>query len=122
MAGDGNPYNRKSMPWDEIAEGEYDSIIKEVKAIIALRTQYNQLNGEKTSWKHEDNHKRLIHYVRTTNEIETAIEVYLNASDKEVEIPVQGNVIYGRNYKNGYIQENGILILETKKDKEMVIC
>lgn len=122
MSGDGNPYNRKSMPWDEIAEGKYDSVIKEIKTIIALRTKYTQMNGEKIDWEHDDEHKRLIHYIRTADETDTVIEVYLNVSDAEVKIPDYGTMIYCRNYKNGYIKANGILMLETKYDKERVIC
>lgn len=118
MSGHGNPYNRKSMPWDEIEDKKYESIMNEVKAVIALRIQYPQMNGEKIEWRHSEN-ARLIHYMRRTGESNSIIEVYLNASKEETRIPINGKLVYSRNYKNGYIQENGILVIESE---EKAIC
>ncbi|MCI8936839.1 MAG: alpha-glycosidase [Lachnospiraceae bacterium] len=114
MSGSDGCYNRKTMPWDEIERGCHDEIIEEVKKLIALRKAHSHMKSGEILWKHDRAKERLVHYTKYDEGSGYALEVYLNAmaEDDRDEVPVEvsGAVLYSRNYENGCLRRNGILI------------
>lgn len=112
MSGVDGLYNRKSMPWDEIESGKHDKRIEEVKKIIALRNDYPPMRSSEIMWRHDPDQRRMIHYVKSAAGSRYGIEVYLNGMMEGKDVESNGEVLYSRNYVNGCLRKNGILILK----------
>ena len=110
MEGGHDPDCRKTMPWQEIAEGKFTDHQAFTKALIALRNTYPQLREETVVWHHDEANPRLVCYDRP-GENET-IRVYLNNTDKD--IPISADPVFTYRYENAILKANGILICRIK--------
>ena len=54
----------------------------------------------------------MIHYVKSAAGSRYGIEVYLNGMTEGKDVESDGEVLYSRNYVNGCLRKNGILILK----------
>lgn len=108
MNGSCEPYNRKPMPWDEIAAGKYEAVSKEVKALIKIRREHAALKGTKIQWIRTEG--RLVHYERPGD---TSIGVFINAGAKAERIDIgSGKVLYSHGYRENVLAPGGTLIIE----------
>ncbi len=104
MSGGGsNRGNRRCMPWSEIDEGRYDEAISNMTALVNIRNTYPQTKEPVSSWEINDN-SRLIAYTKGDN-----FHVYVNADETSHEVKA-GKVLFARNYNNGVLGSNGVLI------------
>lgn len=115
MPNDPMRYNRNQMPWNEIDSGKYDRIINEVKALIALRKSYPHMKSTDIVWKHDLGADRLICYTKKAEGSRQLMEVYLNGQTPEkpqsgIAVNPAGEILYSRNYKDGCLGQDGILI------------
>lgn len=114
MSDSGGLYNRKTMPWDEIESGCHDETIEEIKKLIELRKKHNHMKSSEIQWKHDPAKGRLVHYTKYAEDSGYAVEVYLNAMMEDggdvLLAEETKEVLYARNYENGCLGRNGILI------------
>lgn len=116
MPNDSRLYNRDKMPWEEIESGKYDRIMEEVRALIALRKSYPHMKSADIVWKHDPKYSRLIRYTKKAEGSMQTIEVYLNAhplweTQDGIAVNHRGKILYCRNYADGRLLSDGILIL-----------
>ena len=105
MHGRETMYNRQCMPWKDIDEGKYDSMINEVQKLTALRNEIPELSQEGVKQIISADHPRLVNYIRAGR-----ICVYLNAGDHPVEINSDGRILYSNLYDGNILDTDGILI------------
>ena len=110
MDGGHDPDCRKTMPWQEIAEGKFTDHQAFTKALIALRNTYPQLREETVVWHHDEANPRLVCYDRPGQR--QTIRVYLNNTDKD--IPISADPVFTYRYENAILKANGILICRIK--------
>ena len=109
MKGLYSPYNRSTMPWDEINSGKHDVIKAKVSELIKLRNTHGSfISRDITFIRHEDK-PRLIHYRKDDN-----TEIYLNAENAPCEVNARGEILYDNGYEGGILNESGILIINTE--------
>lgn len=114
MPGGFDPDCRRCMPWEQIEKGQYDLPIGRMKQLIAMRRENPGCRAEAIRWI-EEGDGRLVHYVKTGGEQQ--IEVYLNASDRPLEISVQGDVLFSMGCRidlpagRGSLAADGSLVL-----------
>ena len=107
MKGKRDPYNRATMPWDEIESGKYDEIKSKVSALIHLRNERNELTSNDIEYIRHKECPRLINYRKSG-----AVEVFINAESTPCKIEAQGRVLFQNGYENGELKQDGILIAE----------
>lgn len=112
MEGGGDPYNRKPMPWDSIKAGKYDSVMDEVKQLIAMRNAMPQAKSGEVVWYHDRDESRLVHYKKRAQNAVTELEVYMNAGSDAVMVSEEGKQFFARNYREGQLLPGGIVIRE----------
>jgi glycosidase len=121
MDGSYDPDCRRCMPWDEIASGEKDTEIGEMKKLISMRKTLQSCKSRNFHFPGDVPQERVISYLKIGDN--ETIQVYLNCEEEAVKIPVKGfdEVIYSRKWSNsesaeGTLEPNGILIVKQKKD------
>lgn len=112
MPGEKDPENRRCMPWEKIATGQYDDVMMDVKKLTALRAQYPQMKSSNIIWKHREENPRIVCYEKQSEQGKEYLEVLINASSKEIRIEEPGKVLFARKYENDYLKGNGVLILQ----------
>ncbi len=107
------PYNRKPMPWENIQNGEYEHIYREVRALIRLRRNNNDtLKKCDIRWKVTE--KRFLCYERPGD---NTITVYLNAEKEPQKLRLCGEeILYARRYSGNVLAPDGTLIVRRKAE------
>ena len=107
MKGLYTPYNRSTMPWDEIENGDYDEIKSKISKLISLRNENEEFKSNDIEYTRHAGFPRLVDYTKSGR-----IRVILNAEENPCEISVDGEIIYQNQYKDGKLLESGIAIIK----------
>ena len=107
MKGMDTPYNRSTMPWDEIESGDYDAVSSQIAALIQLRNTHKAFRSNHITYLPDKTLPRLIHYRKSDS-----IEVIANADKVPYQIDCKGKVLFQNGYRNGVLSENGLLIIK----------
>ena len=107
MKGMDTPYNRSTMPWNEIESGDYDAVSSQIAALIKLRNTHKAFRSNHITYLPDKTLPRLIHYRKSDS-----IEVIANADKVPYQIDCKGKVLFQYGYRNGVLSENGLLIIK----------
>lgn len=107
MPGGFDPDCRRTMPWNEIEAGVHEDAMAEMKSLIALRKNCEDIRGTEISWHHDEKNTRLICFDRPG---ENGIRVYIHGGQEPVEIPGVKEICYGRKFENGILIPGGVLV------------
>ena len=105
MKGAHTPYNRSTMPWDEIDAGKYDRFKRKVSALVHVRGEQPDLRRDEMTFFFDESHPRLVGYRKG------AVTVVLNAGDTPVPIAAEQE-LFSNGYKNGILQPDGVLLFK----------
>lgn len=105
MKGMDSPYNRSTMPWDEIEGGKYDGIKSKVKELINLRNKNTEFLSNDFEFIIHKDYPRVVHYRKSGK-----ISVILNAGEQPYSVEAKGKILYKNCYENGTLKEYGVLI------------
>ena len=108
MPGGHDPDCRRTMPWDAIARGDFDTEMQQAKALIGLRKTLPQTRGTEICWHEMPEFPRLVCYDRPGRE--ETVRVFLNAGQKSVRLDNSDPVFFSRHYTDGELAPGGILI------------
>lgn len=111
LEGGFDPDCRRCMPWEDIEAGKYQDQIENMKQLIALRKQYPACKSDVITWLSDENKKRIICYQKKLQG-EKTIEVKINASEKEAEIPQGKKILFSYGCQDGKIGKDGVCIYE----------
>lgn len=115
MEGGYDPDNRRCMPWDDIEDGKYRERIAIISQLIHLRKQEPLLKGRNFHFPNQyANHPRVIQF-KKMGWVDNYIEVIINCSDEDIEIPMDGEILLERHYVDNALLCNGILIRRFSK-------
>ncbi len=115
MKGERNPYNRRCMPWEEIAQGKYDGVMKEVAALIRLRKEHSQAVSGEVRWEPDARFPRLVRYKKTDGD-GAVLSVWIEAGEEPVPVRAEGKVLYSRKFADGILSPGGILIMKQEAE------
>lgn len=105
MRGKRTPYNRSTMPWDEIDAGAHDEFRDKVKALIAVRKNNPALREDRMEFSFDDDFPRLVRYKKGN------VTVYINAGRKRA--PISAKVAaFSNKYDGAALSPGGVLIAE----------
>ena len=104
MRGKHTPFNRSTMPWDEIESGQYADFQAKVAALIHTRNTLAPLKNDSLEFVFDSEHPRLVCF-RKEN-----ITVYINAGDSAVQIS-DGNIEFANRCENHTLYPNGVCIV-----------
>ena len=108
MPGGHDPDCRRTMPWDEIADGRHDAAIRQLKELIALRKNYPPSRAHLIRWHHDEHLPRLVCYdLLTTNGV---LRVRLNATTEAITLENEEITRYSRGLDGHTLHSGGILI------------
>ena len=111
MQGGFDPDCRRCMPWNEIEDGTLQTEIDRMKQLIAIRKNYAQCKAAGIRWENDGKQDRLIHYVKQM-EGQKDLHVILNASKEEIELPMQGEILFAFGLtKEGRLMSDGCCIV-----------
>ena len=99
------PFNRRTMPWDEIESGKYDDFKNKLSGLIKLRKGNEALQSDDIEFCHDPENPRHLSYIKAGK-----IKVYINAGNKESRISPTGDILYSNKYTDGVLSPDGILI------------
>lgn len=105
MKGLYTPYNRSTMPWDEIENGDYDEIMSKISKLIHLRHDHKEFRSNEIEYHCHKDYPRVVDYTKSGK-----VRVIINANDEPCNIPVDGDIIYKNNYNDGTLESKGIVI------------
>ena len=110
MPGGYDPDCRRCMPWDDIEAGRFKERIEMVSKLIHLRASEPLLKGRNFHFPDDfaDN-PRVIQF-RKMGWVDTYVEVIVNCSDEDIEVPKDGEVLFERHCIDNTLLTNGILI------------
>ena len=110
MPGSYDPDCRRCMPWDDIEAGRFKERIEMVSKLIHLRVSEPLLKGRNFHFPDDfaDN-PRIIQF-RKMGWVDTYVEVIVNCSDEDIEVPKDGEVLFERHCIDTTLLTNGILI------------
>ncbi len=115
MAGKHDPFCRRCMPWESLQQGKFDDSLQEMKKILALRKNYNDIFNEgKLTWACQEEKPRLLAYTKKYHQ--QTISVFINASDQAEKTNPDGRVIYSRSFQNNNLGIGGIVIYLTDEE------
>ena len=107
MKGMRSPYNRSTMPWDEIDSGLYDPFTEKVAALIRLRNERPDFISNDIKYLRHQTYPRLLHYLKSGT-----VEVYLNAEGFPCQINPVGKILFQNGYADGTLCPDGIVIVQ----------
>lgn len=105
MKGLHNPYNRRTMPWKEIENGDFDAFRSMIKELLALRHQNKAFGSNDFNFLIAPNAPRLVHYIKSGT-----LHVVINAGDEPAAIAPEGTVLYQNVYSDNILSKYGVLI------------
>ncbi len=109
LEGGYDPDCRRCMPWNEIENGNYDITIKNVKSIIAMRKEYDELRSGKIRFLDSKN-DRVIIFEKYSDK--RAIKIILNCSDCEINIDTNySDILFSRGFSNNKLAINGVAVI-----------
>lgn len=111
MKGLYSPYNRSTMPWDEIENGDHDAFKSKVKQLLSLRHHYKEFGSNDFDYMTSPDAPRLVHYIKSGT-----LHVLLNAGEEPVAIKPDGKVLYQNRYSDNILSKDGIIIYTTEKE------
>lgn len=110
MEGSYDPDCRRCMPWDEIEAGKYTERINIISTLIHLRHEEPLLKSRDFHFENTiSNNPRVIQFRKMGWE-DNYLEVILNCSDEDIEVPLDGEILLERHYIDTTLLQNGILI------------
>ena len=104
MRGKRTPYNRATMPWDEIDAGKHDSFKAQVAALLHVRNTQPALKRDEMEFLFDPAHPRLIRFRKGE------LLVTLNAGETQVPIPGAGEILFQNRLQDGVLKQDGALI------------
>ncbi len=118
MEGGHDPDCRRCMPWEDIEAGNYKERISVIKQIINLRKTEPLMKSRNFHFPNRIDNKRVIEFMKV-GWIDQYLEVIINCSEEDIEIPYEGEILLQRHYIDTTLLKNGILIrkiIETKEE------
>ena len=109
MKGLHTPFNRSTMPWDEIESGDHADFTAKVKKLIAVRRAHEALRGSELRYEIDPERPRLLRYARGGN-----ILVIVNADREPYPVRDEGEVLFANGYEEDSLCADGVLVLKTK--------
>lgn len=109
MEGGHDPDCRRCMPWEDIDAGKFKERIQVIRQIINLRKTEPLMKSRNFHFPGRINKDRVIEF-RKVGWIDTYLEIIINCSEEDVEIPFEGEVVFQRHYIDTTLLKNGILI------------
>ena len=116
LEGKNDPWNRRPMPWKDIAAGKYREVLNDIKGLIAVRRNPGFASAREAVFGGTGNEpgetaeapgSRLIRYSRGRD---GRYQVFINAGDHAEEIPVSGETLFARRYDAGRLEQGGVLV------------
>lgn len=116
LEGKNDPWNRRPMPWKDIAAGKYRDVLEDIKRLIAVRRNPGFASAREAVFGGTGNEpgetaeapgSRLIRYSRGRD---GRYQVFINAGDHAEEIPVSGETLFARRYDAGRLEQGGVLV------------
>ena len=104
MRGKHTPYNRSTMPWDEIDGGKYDRFKNKVSELVNLRNEHPCVKRDELKFIFDDEHPRLVRYQKEN------LTVYLNAETRGVKVKPDGRILFSNGFDGETLDKNGVLI------------
>lgn len=104
MKGTHTPYNRSTMPWDEIGAGKFDRFKSKVGALVHVRNTQPDLRRDEMTFFFDESLPRLIGYRKG------AVTVLLNAGDTPAPVAAKQEILFSNGYKDGMLRPDGVLI------------
>ena len=118
MEGGYDPDCRRCMPWEDIEAGKFKERISVIKQIINLRKTEPLMKSRNFHFPNRIENKRVIEFMKV-GWIDQYLEVIINCSEEDIEIPYEGEILLQRHYIDTTLLKNGILIrkiIETKEE------
>ncbi len=104
MKGTHTPYNRSTMPWDEIDAGKFDRFKSKVGALVHVRNTQPDLRRDEMTFFFDESLPRLVGYRKG------AVTVLLNAGDTPAPVAAKQDILFSTGYKDGILRPDGVLI------------
>ena len=104
MKGAHTPYNRSTMPWDEIDAGKFDRFKSKVGALVHVRNTQPDLRRDEMTFFFDESLPRLVGYRKG------AVTVLLNAGDTPAPVAAAQEILFSNGYKNGTLLPDGVLL------------
>ncbi|MBQ2570386.1 MAG: alpha amylase N-terminal ig-like domain-containing protein [Ruminococcus sp.] len=104
MKGTHTPYNRSTMPWDEIDAGKFDRFKSKVGALVHVRNTQPDLRRDEMDFFFDESLPRLVGYRKG------AVTVLLNAGDTPAPVAAAQEILFSNGYKNGTLLPDGVLL------------
>lgn len=104
MKGAHTPYNRSTMPWDEIDAGKFDRFKSKVSALVRVRSEQPDLRRDEMDFFFDESLPRLVGYRKG------AVTVLLNAGDAPAPVAAAQEILFSNGYKNGTLLPDGVLL------------
>ena len=110
MEGGFDPDNRRCMPWDDIEAGKYNERMDIIRKLIKLRKEEPLMKSRNFHFPNEfPDNKRVIQF-RKVGWTDNYVEVIINCSDEDVEVPIKGELLLGRHYIDSTLLSNGVVV------------
>lgn len=116
MEGGHDPDCRRCMPWDEIEAGKFTERIGIISQLIRIRHEEPLLKSRNFHFPNEFSANPRVIQFRKVGWMDNFVEVIINCSDEDVEIPPRGEILLERHYIDSTLLQNGILIRKVVND------
>ena len=103
MRGKRTPYNRSTMPWDDIDAGKFSRFQSKVRALIAVRHACPDLRRDKMALRYDENHPRLVRVQKG--------DILLTVNATGTDVPVtHGEILFQNGLRGSVLGKDGVLI------------
>ena len=113
MEGAHDPDCRRCMPWSEIESDENQERIGTINRLIMLRRNEKTCRSLHFHFPNTYENGRCVEYVKIDEE-GNKIEVLLNASNENVRVKGEGEILFARKFDGDILGANGTLIRKIK--------
>lgn len=113
MEGAHDPDCRRCMPWSEIESDENQERIVTINRLIMLRRNEKTCRSPHFHFPNTYENGRCVEYVKIDEE-GNKIEVLLNASNENVRVKGEGEILFARKFDGDILGANGTLIRKIK--------
>nr|WP_302596662.1 glycoside hydrolase family 13 protein [uncultured Cellulosilyticum sp.] len=107
-----DPDCRRCMPWKEIEEGLYKEEMETIQTLLQLRLTEPLFKSRNFHFTHELENSRVLEFLKIDDYNQNKLKIILNCSENEIEVPIEGQVMYSRYLKVNKLGKNGILIIK----------